>query len=92
MTNDESGFFKWLRGGMGSLILLMFGIGVADARGRLSKVDKLLISHEGLQAMLNQLEKHIARLEADVSLRLDRIQAECSERRKECARRWDTKK
>ena len=91
MTNDESGFFKWLMGGMGSVILLLLGVGVADARGRLSKVDKLLIAHEGMQSMLGQIEKHIERVEVDFVKRLDRIENECSERRKECAGRWVAK-
>ena len=92
MTNDDSGFFKWLMGGMGSVILLLLGIGVADARGRLGKVDKLLLSHEGMQAMLVQIEKHMDRVEAEFTKKLDRIENECSERRKECAGRWVAKK
>ena len=90
-TGDAS-FFKWLASGAGSVILLLLGIGVADARGRLSKVDKLLISHEGLHAMLVQMEKHMDRVETEFTKKLDRIENECSERRKECAGRWVAKK
>ncbi len=73
---DQVDWIRWTLGGMGSVILLLLGAGVADVRGRLAKTDELSSTVKQISAILEQIEK-----------RLERIETECRERPKECAHR-----
>ena len=80
-NQDQANWLKWMVGSMGSVIMLLLGVGVADVRNRLGKIDELRDSYKSIATLLGQIEK-----------RLERIETECRERRKECTDRWERMK